>query len=79
MEELKGYFVGYKSFKSKAGKQCFVISILFMTSGDNKVTYFVKDIFTDEKKYDQFLEDYEILNLVVVNRQVVDDTVRYYI
>ncbi len=79
MDELKGYFVGYKAFKSKKDKQCYVISLLFMTSEENKVTYFVKDIFTDEKHYNEFLNNYEILNLVVVKREVVGDTVRYYI
>lgn len=81
MEELKGIFIGFKSFKSKAGKQCYVISLVFIDFDEmnQRATYFVKDVFTDEKVYNNFVNEHQLLDTVDVKREIVGDVVRYYI
>ncbi len=81
MEELKGIFVGFKSFQAKSGKQCNVVSLIFIEVDElnNRATYFVKDIFVDEKDYNVFVGSHRILDTVDVKREIVGDIVRYYI
>ena len=81
MEELNGVFVGYKSFQSKNGKQCNVISLVFIELDEvnRRATYFTKDIFTGEKEYNNFVNEHELLSTISVRRSFVGDSVRYYI
>lgn len=81
MEELKGFFVGYRSFKSKSGKVCYIVSLLFISLDEvnSRADYFVKDIFTTEGTYNQFVDEHQLLQSVDVKREIVGDTVRYYI
>lgn len=81
MEELTGVFIGYKQFVSKSGKQCYVISLVFINVDEvnQKATYFVKDIFTSEKEYNNFVNSHQLLGYVDVKREIVGDSVRYYI
>ena len=82
MEELQGFFVGYKTFTSqKNNKKYNVISLIFvdLDEANQRATYFVKDIFTDEKTYNNFVTENELLSLISVKREIVGDNVRYYI
>lgn len=81
MEELQGLFVGYKSFQSKSGKQCNVISLIFveLDEANRRATYFVKDIFVGDKEYNNFVNGHELFATVSVKREFVGDGVRYYI
>lgn len=82
MEELKGIFVGYKQFTSqKNNKKYNVISLLFIDVDEvnQRADYFVKDIFTDEKTYNNFVSTNTILSAISVRREIVGDNVRYYI
>lgn len=80
MQELKGYFIGYKTFKSrKDNKDYYVLSILLLTDDNehNRVTYFVKDIFVDDKKYYNFVDNASIFDAVTVTCEVSGDKVYY--
>lgn len=82
MEELKGLFVGYKTFESKdKTKRYYVISLLFVTENENgtRADYFVKDIFVSPDTYDNFMSRYPFMSSVDVRREIVGDTIRYYI
>ena len=82
MEELKGVFIGYKTFVSqKNNRNYFVISLLFMTFDEEhqRVDYFIKDIFTSEETYYDFVKNHSLLQHVDVKREIVGDNVRYYI
>lgn len=82
MEEVQGLFIGYRSFISKKnGNNYFVLSFLFIDVNDkNKcATYFVKDIFVAQDDYNQFISEHSLLSSVVLKREIVNDTVRYYI
>ena len=81
MEDLKGIFIGYKSFQAKSGKQCNVISLVFINLDEmnNRAMYFVKDIFCEEEAYNDFVESHQLLDTIDVKREIVGDTVRYYI
>ncbi len=81
MQELNGVFVGYKSFSSKSGKQCNVISLIFIELDEinKRALYFVKDVFVDDKTYNNFVAEHELLSTILVRREIVGDNVRYYI
>lgn len=81
MQELEGLFIGYKTVTSKKGKLCFIISLLFVSLDElnNRATYFTKDVFVDEQSYNAFLNEHQLLTSVDVKREIVGDTVRYYI
>lgn len=82
MEDLKGIFIGYKNFVSKkSNKPCYIISMLFITleEDDSRADYLVKDIFVNEKDYNNFVNEHQILASVDVKREIVRDEVRYYI
>lgn len=82
MEELNGIFVGYKQFtSSKNNNKYYVISLLFIGVDElnQRATYFVKDIFTDKQTYEDFVSSNTILSTIGVRREIVGDSVRYYI
>lgn len=81
MQNLIGVFIGYKAIKSKAGKDLKIISLLFIETDEvnERVTYFVKDVFVNEEDYYDFIKNHSILESVEVQREIVGDTVRYYI
>lgn len=82
MEELNGYFVGFKTFVSqKNGKRYNVLSVLYITEdvANQRATYFVKDIFVDDKVYNQIVENFGLMTEIATKREIVGDTVRYYI
>lgn len=82
MEELTGIFVGFKAFQSsKNNKMYYVVSLLFISVDEinQHATYFVKDIFVNEKTYFEFINSHAILGEVDVKREIVGDSVRYYI
>lgn len=82
MDKLCGVFVGYKSFNSsKTGKNYNVLSLLFLASNEDntRVDYFVKDIFVNSAVYADFIKNNSLLSSVDVKREIVGDSVRYYI
>ena len=82
MEKLNGVFIGYKKVQKKdKSKMCNIISFLFLSEDElnQRVTYFVKDVFTDDKIYDNFINEHNVLDFVEVSREIVNDKVRYYI
>lgn len=81
MEYVKGKFVGYKSFLSKAGKNCFVISVIMVTLDElnNRADYFVSDIFVGEKEYNDFVTLHSLFEEIDLKREVYQDKVRYHL
>lgn len=81
MEKINGNLIGFKTIKSKKGNTCYIISILFLTvyEGSQRVDYFVKDIFVGENTYYDFIENHSVLDVIELEREVVNDKVRYYI
>lgn len=82
MEEVTGVFIGFKKFtSSKNGKNYNVLSFVFIDVDEKNqnAKYFVKDIFVKDDVYDEFIYKYQLLNEVSLKREIVNDTVRYYI
>lgn len=73
MEEVKGLFIGYKTFVAKSGKKCYVLSYLFISLDEvnNRATYFVKDVFSSEDTYNKFIASYELLSEVTLKREIL--------
>lgn len=75
-------FVGYRSFKSKSEKMCYILSFLTppTVSQDNSSCFTTNvDIFTDESKFNAFIKAHEILEYVKIQYDIVGDKVRYHI
>lgn len=81
MEKLDGIFIGFKSFQSKKGTACFVLSFLFIDFDDekNQATYFVKDLFVSQEKYSDVISESQLLSTVPLKREVFGDTVKFSI
>lgn len=74
--------VGFKCFKSKSEKMCYIISFLTppVFSQDQMSCYTQQvDVFTDENKYNAFIKSHKILDTVKVQYDINGDKVRYYI
>lgn len=75
-------FVGYRSFKSKSEKMCYILSFLTppTVSQDGTSCFTTNvDIFTDENKFNAFIKSHEILNYVKIQYDIIGDKVRYHI
>lgn len=75
-------FIGYRSFKSKSEKMCYILSFLTppIVSQDGSSCYTTNvDIFTDEDKYNAFVKAHSILEYVKIQYDIVGDKVRYHI
>lgn len=75
-------FIGYRSFKSKSEKMCYILSFLTppVVSQDGSSCYTTNvDIFTDEDKFNAFIKAHSILEYVKIQYDIVGDKVRYHI
>lgn len=75
-------FIGFRCFKSKSEKMCYILSFLTppQTSNDGNSCFTTQvDIFTDESKYNAFVKAHSILESVKVKYDIYGDKVRYYI
>lgn len=75
-------FVGYRSFTSKSNKECNVLDFITKPktseNGDFAFSSNVA-IFTTKDKYDKFISNNELLDIVSVNFEIVAGKVRYII
>lgn len=76
------FFIGYRCFKSKSEKMCYILSFLTpptkSNDGNSCFTSNV-DIFTTEDKYNAFISAHKILDKVKIQFDIYGDKVRYYI
>ena len=79
-EEL--LFTGYRCFKSKSEKMCYILSFLTPPrESQDKNSCFTSqvDIFTDESKYKAFINNNNVLDFVKLNYEIIGDKVRYFV
>ena len=79
-EEL--LFTGYRCFKSKSEKMCYILSFLTppTVSQDGSSCFTTQvDIFVDESKYQAFIKAHGILEKVELGFEIRGDKVRYYV
>lgn len=81
MDYVKGKFVGYKSFLSKAGKNCFVLSFILVDIDElnARADYYVVDIFLEQKIYNDFVTSHGLFDEIELKRELYKDKVRYYV
>lgn len=82
MENVSAVFIGFKTFLSpKSNKVLSILSFVIITPDEvnQKVDYFVKDVFVSEKEYQAFIDNHGILEAVDLKREIVGDQVRYYV
>lgn len=80
MEKQELLFIGFRSFESKAGKKCFLLS--FITHPINyQGGCFCKpvDIFVTQQEYDSFLNENDVMCWVNLSYEIVGDKVRFKI
>lgn len=75
-------FCGYRNFESKKGNNCFVLNFLtpVVVSQDNsRANSEIISIFTDEKKYFDFVRKNPVMSKYDVKQDVVGSKVYYSI
>lgn len=75
-------FVGYRSFTSKSNNECNVLDFITKpkkTQDGYGVYVSNVSIFTDEKKYNDFIANNKLLSTVTVSFEIVGNKVRYSI
>lgn len=79
---MKMLFVGYKKFKSKAEKNCFVLNFLTpvrISQDSSRADSEIISVFTDETSYDTFVNSKELMTQCEVKQDVVGTKVYYSI
>ena len=79
---MKMLFVGYRKFRSKNDKDCFVLNFLTpirISSDDSRADSEVISVFTDESKYNEFLKTNKLMSESEVKQDVVGSRVYYSI
>lgn len=80
--EARLLLIGFKCFKSKSEKMCYIISFLTPpVYSQDKISCFSSqiDIFTDAEKYNTFIKTHKILDNVTVKYEIKGDKVHYFI
>ena len=75
-------FIGYRCFKSKSEKMCYILSFLTPpTYNKDGTSCFTKniDVFTEQDKYNAFIKSHKVLEYVKIQYDIVGDKVNYKI
>ena len=75
-------FVGYRQFISKSNNQCNVLDFITKpkSTNDGKGMYVNNvSIFTDEEKYNNFINENKLLSVYTIPFEIVGNKVRYFI
>ncbi len=78
----KVLFVGYGSFKSKAGNDCFLIKVLTppkISDDKSRADAELVSIFTEEEKYNKFIKTNGLMTECDVSVSVIGTRVKYEI